>query len=158
MPVQLVGHQTPSILGTWGLRVGVGLDRMGRKNWGKIPSISALNYELTNHTQFISFPPFMPIFDLRNCPLICCWWWWCWELWRKVQRTRNAEQVFVAFFALLIPLAFLLTFNVLGGRSFTGTRTPLVGWDGIGDWTGRSEAIRYPDLTGKRVNLVDPIL
>lgn len=48
-----------------------GLDRMGRKNWGKIPSISALNYELTNHTQFISFPPFMPIFDLRNCPLIC---------------------------------------------------------------------------------------
>lgn len=87
----------PIYAGTWGLRVRVGLDRMGRKNWGKIPSISALNYELTNHTQFISFPPFMPIFDLRNCPLICCcwwwWWWWCWELWRKVQRTRNAEQV-----------------------------------------------------------------
>lgn len=124
---------------------------MGRKNWGKIPSISALNYELTNHTQFISFPPFMPIFDLRNCPLIC----WVASDGDGDDDAGNCggstdtecRTGIVAFFALLIPLAFLLTFNVHGGRSFTGTRTPPVGWDGMGSGIGPVEAKLSGTLT-----------
>lgn len=82
----------------------------------------------------------MPIFDLRNCPLISA-------------ATDNADEGGsserstdtqvgltdrnVPFFARLIPLAFLLTFN-LHGQTHSGA-------DG-----------RWIDLW-KRVNMTDPI-